>query len=81
MDTELPPPECKNPVTQIEKHMEEARRFIADGVRKVGMEKVLVRMEERRAEIILKRDKDIRQVWEKYWGIWGPEASGIGSLY
>ena len=81
MDAELPPPDYTSPVTQIETHMVEARRFIVDDVRKVEMEAALTRMEQRRKEIILKRDQDIRKVWEEYWGIWGPEESGIASLY
>ena len=81
MDAEIPPPEYKNPVTQIERHMEEARRFIAQGIRKGEMEAALVRMAERRREVLVKRDRDVRKAWEEYWGIWGPEESGIGALY
>ena len=81
MDAELPPPEYKDPVLQIERHMDEARQYILGGVRKQEMMAALARMEDRRREIIVKRDGNIRMVWEEYWGIWGPEASGIGSLY
>ena len=81
MDAELPPPHYKSPVTNIEQDMEEARRFMAQGIRKVEMEASLVRMAARRREVILKREQDIRKAWEEYWGIWGPEESGIGSLY
>ena len=81
IDAEMPPPKYKNPATQIERHMEEARRFIVQGIRKVEMEAALVRMEERRREVLMKRDRDIKTVWEEYWGIWGPEGSGIGALY
>jgi hypothetical protein len=81
MDAELPPPEYKNPIILVEKHMDEARQYIADGVRKEEMEAALVRMQERRRQIICNRDRDIRKAWEEYWGIWGPETRGIGSLY
>lgn len=81
MDAELPPPDYKNPIAKIEKHMEQARRFIAQGVRKAEMEMALVRMEERRKQVLIERERNIRRAWEEYWGIWGPEKSGIGALY
>lgn len=81
MDAELPPPHYENPVTKIEQDMEEARRFISQGIRKVEMEAALLRMETRRMEMTVKRERAIRKAWEEYWGIWGPEESGIGSLY
>ena len=61
--------------------MDEARQYILEGIRKEEMEKALFRMEEKRREVILKRDKDIRKVWVEYWAIWGPEANGTGALY
>ena len=81
MDAELPPPTYENPVKQIEKHMEEAKRLIEEGIRKEEMEAALVRMRERLREVVKVRDRRIRKAWEEYWGIWGPEESGIGALF
>ena len=61
--------------------MDEARRYIVDGIRKEEMETALVRMEDKRRQIICQRDRDIREAWVEYWGIWGPESHGIGLLY
>ena len=47
IDAEFPPPSHENPVVQIEKHIEEAKRLIEEDVRKDEMEAALMRMRER----------------------------------
>ena len=81
MDAELLPPTYENPMRQIENHIEEAKRLIEEGVRKAEMEAALVRMREKLREVIKVRDRDMKKAWEEYWGIWGPEESGLGALF
>lgn len=81
MDAELLPPTYKNPVREIESHIEEAKRLIEEDVRKGEMEAALVRMREKLREVIKVRDRGIKKAWEEYWGIWGPEESGLGALF
>ncbi|TAQ88124.1 hypothetical protein B7494_g3519 [Chlorociboria aeruginascens] len=78
MDAELPPPDYKNPVTEIQKQIDSARSLIAEGVMKEDLQGILSKMRERWAEAVRRREQGIRAAWKEYWGIWGIQEGKIG---
>jgi len=80
IDAELPPPTYKNPVRDIDRHLERTMLLIEEGIRVEELEAALRRMREKLREAVRTRDSGMRKAWEEYWGIWGPEESGLGSL-
>jgi len=79
IDAELPPPTYTNPVTQIEKDIEDAKILIGMGVRRKELEEALPRMKSKWVDAITKRDDRIREAWREYWGIWGLEKGQDGT--
>lgn len=71
MDAELPPPDYKNPVQEVEKNIMRAYELIEEGIQAEQLQAVLPRMWKVRAERIRERDEGIRRACGWFWGIWG----------
>jgi len=76
MDAELPPPEHKNPVKEIEKDIDRSLELIGAGADSEGLERVLPIMEQKLREAVFKRDQGIRAAWAEFEAIWGSREIG-----
>jgi hypothetical protein len=74
-EAELPSPDYSNPITKLEKTIKKLQDLIQEDIEDEedarALNSTLHDMQLRWANMVKKRDPDIKEAWKLYWAIWG----------